>query len=113
MTASVRRGATSFSAAAAVLVDVGGILYSTHEHREGAHDFIIVLPFSRPASTREHARAVRWLARSFTARSDTKCVLVERHPGAFCYLPSWEPGQPWMVHRSPGAFLDPGSLDGG
>lgn len=105
--ARVQRGAASFAAVGAVLADVGGILYSTHEHRERANDFVIALPFSRPASTAEHRRAVRRVAGSFAARSDTKRVLVEQQPSAFCYLPSWVPGEAWHVRRLGGRFLDP------
>lgn len=103
----VRRGASRFSGIAKALSGLGGVLYSTHEHQEHAHAFTIVLPFARPASRQEHARAVEWLERSLGARAETKGVLIEPQPGAFCYLPSWRPGQPWNTLRLNGAFLEP------
>lgn len=103
----VRRGASTFAAVACALSGLGGVLYSTHEHHELAHDFVIVLPFARPASRQEHARIVAWLGRSLGAWAGTKGVLVEPQPGAFVYLPSWRPGQPWSVRRSTGRLVDP------
>ena len=82
-------------------------LYSTHEHNERAHDLVIVLPFARPASRQEHARALAWLGRWLGARTETKGVPIEPHPGAFVYLPSWRPGQPWTVRRNIGRLLEP------
>lgn len=102
-----RRGAATFGAVAAALADVRGILYSTHEHHEHAHDFVIVIPLARPASVAEHVRAARWCSRRLARDAGTKNVLIEGRAGTFCYLPSWQPGEPWHVRRLNGAFLDP------
>lgn len=105
----VRRGASTFVAVSDALSGLVGILYSTHERRERAHDLVIVLPFARPASRQEHARAFDWLGRSLGRRAQTKGVLLEHQPGAFTYLPSWLPGQPWKAYQSAGTLLDPES----